>query len=130
MDIKSLRLFLGIIKHRSITKASKHLYIAQPALGLYLRRLEDEIGVELVTRHARGVTPTAAGLKLAEHAERLISQMHYIKNELQNLRDTPSGPVLVGLTHGTGQLLAAQLTKRVALRFVYGTRSVSLLQRC
>ena len=89
MDIKSLRLFLGIIKHRSITKASKHLYIAQPALGLYLRRLEDEIGVDLVTRHARGVTPTAAGLKLAEHAERLISQMHYIKNELQNLRDTP-----------------------------------------
>lgn len=117
MDIKSLRLFLGIIKHRSITKASKHLYIAQPALGLYLRRLEDEIGVELVTRHARGVTPTAAGLKLAEHAERLISQMHYIKNELQNLRDTPSGPVLVGLTHGTGQLLAAQLTKRVALDY-------------
>ena len=101
MDIKSLRLFLGIIKHRSITKASRHLYIAQPALGLYLRRLEDELGVELVTRHARGVTPTAAGLKLGEHAERLISQMHYIKNELQNLRDTPSGPALVGLTHGT-----------------------------
>ena len=32
MDIKSLRLFLGIIKHRSITKASRHLYIAQPPL--------------------------------------------------------------------------------------------------
>ena len=117
MDIKSLRLFLGIIKHRSITKASRHLYIAQPALGLYLRRLEDELGVELVTRHARGVTPTAAGLKLAEHAERLISQMHYIKNELQNLRDTPSGPALVGLTHGTGQLLAAQLVKRIAIEY-------------
>ncbi|NCW74892.1 MAG: LysR family transcriptional regulator, partial [Gammaproteobacteria bacterium] len=117
MDIKSLRLFLGIIKHRSITKASRHLYIAQPALGLYLRRLEDELGVELVTRHARGVTPTAAGLKLAEHAERLLSQMHYIKNELQNLRDTPSGPALVGLTHGTGQLLAAQLVKRIAIEY-------------
>ena len=52
----SLRLFL-IIK-RSITKAS-HLCIAQPALDLYLRRLEDELGVELVTRHAE-VTPTAA----------------------------------------------------------------------
>jgi LysR family nitrogen assimilation transcriptional regulator len=117
LDIKSLRLFLGIIKHRSITKASRHLYIAQPALGLYLRRLEDELGVELVTRHARGVTPSAAGLKLAEHAERLISQMHYIKNELQNLRDTPSGPALVGLTHGTGQLLAAQLIKRIALEY-------------
>ena len=115
MDIKSLRLFLGIIKHRSITKASRHLYIAQPALGLYLRRLEDELGVELVTRHARGVTPTAAGLKLAEHAERLLNQMYYIKNELQNLRDTPSGPALVGLTHGTGQLMAASLVKRIAI---------------
>jgi LysR family nitrogen assimilation transcriptional regulator len=115
LDIKSLRLFLGIIKHRSITKASRHLYIAQPALGLYLRRLEDELGVELVTRHARGVTPTAAGLKLAEHAERLLNQMYYIKNELQNLRDTPSGPALVGLTHGTGQLMAASLVKRIAI---------------
>ena len=57
MDIKQLRYFMGVLEAKSITKAAEHLYVAQPALGLQIRKLEEELGVELFVRHSRGVAP-------------------------------------------------------------------------
>jgi LysR family nitrogen assimilation transcriptional regulator len=109
MDIKGLRLFLGILRHGSITKASEHLHIAQPALGIHLRKLEEEIGAPLVQRHSRGVTPTEAGLLLAEHAEILLRQFTRAKQELMDYSRVARGRVTVGLTPSTIQTMSAEL---------------------
>jgi LysR family nitrogen assimilation transcriptional regulator len=61
MDVRQLKYFLRIVELKSFSEASKHLRIAQPALGLQVRKLEDELEVKLLERHARGVTPTSAG---------------------------------------------------------------------
>ena len=58
VDIKQLRYFMGVLEAKSITKAAEQLYVAQPALGLQIRKLEEELGVELFVRHSRGVAPT------------------------------------------------------------------------
>lgn len=126
MDIKSLRLFLGIRKYGSITKAAEHLHIAQPALGIHLRKLEEELGARLVERHSRGVTPTEAGELLAEHAEILLRQFSRAKQELMDYSRHARGRVSVGLTSSTIHAMSNDLLSMMRDR--YPEVSVSLTE--
>ena len=56
-----LRYFVVVADEGQITRAAKKLQIAQPALSHAIARLESQLGVELLERHPRGVTLTAAG---------------------------------------------------------------------
>ncbi len=112
MDIRQLRYFVRILEARSFTKASEKLRIAQPALGLQIRKLEDELGVQLLVRHSRGVSPTEAGLLLARHAEVLIKQLDRARQDLIDFSGPPRGSLSLGMTPTTSLVLAAALVKR------------------
>ena len=60
-EIRQLRYFLAVVEHGSVSRAAVELHLSQSALSETLRKLEVELGVELLTRGGRGVTPTAAG---------------------------------------------------------------------
>ena len=98
MDFRQLPYFLGVYEAKSITKASERLNVAQPALGLQVRKLEDELGVDLFFRHSRGVTPTEAGQLLAEHARVLLRQFERVRQDLIDFGGQPHGRVAVGMT--------------------------------
>lgn len=112
MNIKQLKYFVGVLKDRSITKAASRLFVAQPALGLQIRKLEEELNVELFVRHSRGVDPTEAGVRLAAHAEALIRQFERARQDMLEYGGEPQGRVTVGLTSGTCSLLASKLIAR------------------
>ena len=61
VSLKQLRYFVRIVECESISSASHNLNIAQTALGLQVRALEASLGVTLLTRHPRGVSPTVEG---------------------------------------------------------------------
>lgn len=113
MDLKGLRLFLGVLRHKSITRAAEHLYIAQPALGLQIRKLEEEFGLQLLQRHSRGVTPTEAGLLLARHAEILLRQAERAERDLLDYGTTARGRVSIGLSPTVSQVMAVVLVERI-----------------
>jgi DNA-binding transcriptional LysR family regulator len=56
-----LRYFVTVSEEGQITRAAKRLHLAQPALSQAIAQLESELGVELLTRHPRGVALTDAG---------------------------------------------------------------------
>ncbi len=127
MDVKQLRYFISIVELKSFSEASKRVRIAQPALGLQVRKLEDELGVKLLIRHARGVTPLESGLLLYEHAKIILRQIERAKNEVIDIADSPRGKIAIGLTPTVSMVIGASLVDEyhkacpnVSLRVVDG----------
>jgi len=127
MDLKQLRYFCKVAETNSMTRASDEVYISQPALGMQIKRLEEELDVTLFTRHSRGVTLTSAGRLLKSHADEILKRVEIAKQELRRYRLRPSGTVRVGVTPALGSVLAPNLleicferTPEIHLSFVQG----------
>lgn len=114
MDLRSLKLFLAVLDQGSITKASECVHVAQPALGLHIRKLEKELGLRLLERHSRGIRATEAGELLAQHAELILRHAEQAKAEMMNYSKVPSGTVVIGLTPIAREGLAVPLLERVS----------------
>lgn len=112
MTIKQLQYFLRIAELKSFSKAAAYLHVAQPALGLQVRKLEEELGVKLLNRHSRGVVPTEAGLLLRDHAVIILRQVERAKLSVTDLSGPPRGRIAVGVTPTLNLILAAQLVER------------------
>jgi LysR family hca operon transcriptional activator len=75
MELRHLRYFVAIAETGSLTTAAEQrLHTAQPSLSRQIRDLETEVGVQLLTRGARGVELTAAGRAFLEHARLALAQ--------------------------------------------------------
>ena len=76
MDLRHLRYFVAIAETGSVTVAAeRRLHISQPSLSRQIRDLEEEIGVKLFTRSARGVELTVSGRAFLDHARLALSQV-------------------------------------------------------
>lgn len=85
INFRQLNYFRKIIETGNITAAAEILRLAQPALGAQIRRLEEELNVELIVRHSRGVTPTEAGKTLYKHAQRILDDLEQTTREMKTL---------------------------------------------
>lgn len=72
IDGRRLHYFIVVADQGSLGRAAEVLHIAQPALTRQIRLLEDAVGAQLMTRTARGMVLTAAGLAYYKSARRLI----------------------------------------------------------
>ncbi len=117
MDIRQLRYFVGVLEARSLTKASGLLHVAQPALGAQIRNLERELGAKLLHRHARGVVPTAAGERLAQHAGDLLRQFDLVRQDLMHYATAPSGRVLLSVGRTIPRIVSATIAERCRIKF-------------
>src|SRR5256886_934407 len=73
VHLRYLRYFVAVGETRNLSRAAAQLHVAQPALSRQIRALERELGVELLERHPKGVTPTPAGEALIHGAPRILA---------------------------------------------------------
>jgi len=91
MDLTDLRLFLAVVEAGSITGGAARSNMALASASERLRSLEDSGGVNLLQRHARGVTTTEAGEALAHHARLILRQQALLHDELQEFASGARG---------------------------------------
>jgi LysR family transcriptional regulator, regulatory protein for tcuABC len=101
MDMRQLRYFVQIVESGSLAKASRQLFIAQPALSQQMARLEDEVGKALLVRSSRGVTPTDNGEALYHHAKFMLRQLDQAVSVARQETAALSGRVALGLAPTT-----------------------------
>src|SRR6202040_3309516 len=76
MELRHLRYFIAVTETGSLTEAAeRRLHTSQPALSRQIRDLEYEVGVELLSRGARGVELTVAGKVFLDHARLALMQV-------------------------------------------------------
>jgi LysR family nitrogen assimilation transcriptional regulator len=112
LDLRPLRHFTAIVEMGSLSRAAAHVGIAQPALSHQVAALEGELGVKLLHRGPRGVTPTDAGRTLYRHAQVLLRQLDQVRRAV-NLGDSVSGTVSVGLSVTTAEILSLPLLRKL-----------------
>ena len=117
MDLRQLRYFTQIVESGSLSKASRQLFIAQPALSQQLSKLEDEVGKPLLKRSSRGVAPTENGLALYHHARFMLRQLDQAMSIARQESGAVQGMVSVGLPATTVSALGLPLVRRVRERY-------------
>ena len=117
MDLRQLRYFTQIVESGSLSKASRQLFIAQPALSQQLSKLEVEVGKPLLNRSSRGVTPTENGLALYHHARFMLRQLDQALSIARKESGAVHGMVSVGLPATTVSALGLPLVRRVRERY-------------
>ena len=85
MDVRTLRAFVAVFEERNITAAATRLFITQPTLSTTIKTLEDELGVTLFVRQARGVEGTEAAHRLYPRAKRLIAEGRMPRGAMKDL---------------------------------------------
>jgi DNA-binding transcriptional LysR family regulator len=124
VELRQLEYFAAVARHRHFTRAAEELYVTQSALSQQVRRLEAELGLELLARGSRGVELTAAGADLLRHAESVIGTVAEARAEMDQHAGAERGLVRVAAVAADAPGLADALVGfhrahpgiRVALR--------------
>ncbi len=96
MELRHLRYFVAVAEALSFTKAAARLRVAQPALSRQVHDLEEEIGVDLLTRTSRGVTLTEEGKLLLSEARELLDRTEDMVRKVRALARGEYGELNVG----------------------------------
>lgn len=117
MDLRQLRYFLAISEAGSITRASSHIGVAQPALSLHIKTMEEELGTPLLIRSKAGVTPTEAGRLLIQRARAILDDVARTEDDIRTLDADPMGEVRIGLPGTISNIIAMPLIKAARARY-------------
>ncbi|AUC95564.1 LysR family transcriptional regulator [Bradyrhizobium sp. SK17] len=109
MDLRQLRYFIAIVEHGSFSRAAEALNVAQPALSLHVRNMEEELGSALLFRSSQGVVATEAGQILLRHARSVTDQLSAARHEIKGREAEPEGEVRLGLPGTISQTLSVPL---------------------
>jgi molybdate transport repressor ModE-like protein len=97
--LPSLLIFAEVAQRGSFTDAAQHLSMSKSAVSQHISRLEEQIGVQLLSRNTRGMALTAYGTKLLSRSELLKDQVELAFQELSSAEQTPSGLFCVTFPH-------------------------------
>jgi LysR family nitrogen assimilation transcriptional regulator len=109
MRSRQLECFVCICETGSITRAAAKLNIAQPALGVQLRTLEQEFGAKLLMRSPAGTVPTAAGRLFLDEARNILRKIDDLKRRLREVEGKKPQSVRIGMPASLTGHLASRL---------------------
>lgn len=115
-NLNDLLAFVTVARERSFTRAAARLGVSQSALSHAMRGLESRLGISLLSRTTRSVSPTEAGERLLSSIAPLLEQMEGEIASLNALRDKPSGTIRITTSdHPARTILLPVLEKLLPL---------------
>jgi DNA-binding transcriptional LysR family regulator len=104
MELRQLRYVEAVAAHRHFTRAAAAIGIAQPALSHQIKRLEQELGIELFERSRGGVRLTAAGETFLPRIRRALAELDAGRDEVAAFTGLEIGRVRLGAMQALGYL--------------------------
>jgi len=104
-----IRYFLAVANTGSLSAASEQLFVAVSAISRQIQRLENQVGVPLFARHARGMVLNEAGEIFARHVRKNLLDMEYALAEIKGLKAVRRTLIRVACTDGLAFTLLPRL---------------------
>jgi len=98
MQYRHLHYFVSVVEAGSFSRAASAIHVAQPALSQQIAQLEDQLGVSLLLRSARGVRPTAAGEVLYREASSILRRLQQLPGIVRSGTAGAKGIVRLGMS--------------------------------
>lgn len=114
MQIKSLEIFLKIVQLKSFSDTAKQLHTVQSNVTSHIKKLEDELGVEILYRQPP-IRPTRAGLQLYQYAEKIIHLQEEILASFEKTKTTIT-PLIIGSMETTAAVRLPAVLKNLQLK--------------
>lgn len=105
MNTKELQYFKMIADEKSISRAAKKLFIAQPSLSQYVKRIEESLGVQLFNRTSTGLNLTYAGERYYLMATQILKVYENFEFEISDINHLRTGHINIGITRLLGACL-------------------------
>jgi len=113
LELRHLRYFVAVAELGSVSRAAESLFIAQPPLSMQIKQLEEELGVPLLLRYARGVRLTAAGTVFLEQAKELLARAERAKQLARRQDSVAAGLARIGFVPSAGHTVVPRLVRRL-----------------
>src|SRR6202453_4685125 len=104
-DLGELAAFAAVAEERSFTRAAVRLGISQSALSHSIRGLEKRLGLQLLARTTRSVSPTAAGTALLQDLAPALERIERSLAEARKRRETPAGRIRLVLSRTASHMV-------------------------
>jgi DNA-binding transcriptional LysR family regulator len=112
MELREIKSFIEVADHQSFTKAAAHSYLAQPSLSKAVKKLEEELQVELFDRSTRHLWLTDAGRIVYQQGRKALASLAELTILLDELRNVETGEIKIGIPPLIGTLFFPDIARR------------------
>ncbi|NDF50498.1 MAG: LysR family transcriptional regulator [Betaproteobacteria bacterium] len=113
MTLTELKYIVALAREKHFGRAAEACFVSQPTLSVAIRKLEDELGVQLFERGTAGIQTTAIGDQLIEQAQKVLDEASVLKDLARQGRDPLAGPLRVGVIFTIGPYLLPWLVPQM-----------------
>ena len=117
LDIREYSYMLALVKSGSIIRAANELYITQPSLSVYIKRLENRIGLKLFQRIDGKISLTTAGEKYIEYAEKIVEIDARLMQELDIIKGNANEEVVLGISSIRSEVIFPRLLPMLKTKY-------------
>lgn len=113
MTLTDLRYLVALAHERHFGRAAEKCHVSQPTLSVAVKKVEDELGIQLFERSATEVKITETGRRIVIQAEKVLMEASQIQEIAAAGKDPLAGPLRVGVIYTIGPYLLPRLIPRV-----------------
>ena len=113
MTLTELRYIVAVAREQHFGRAAKSCFVSQPTLSIAIKKLEEELGVQLFERQSGEISVTPVGERIIEQAQRTLEAAEGVKQVAQQGKDQLSGPLRIGAIYTIGPYLFPELIPRL-----------------
>lgn len=117
MNLRDLEYLVAVADHRHFGRAAEASHVSQPTLSTQLKKLERELGVELIERNPRRILLTDAGARIVEQARQVLRETEAIRDIARQATDPEAGTVRMGLFPTLAPYLLPHVVPALHARF-------------
>ena len=128
MNITSLKYILYVDKYKSISKAADKLFISQPTLSQHIKKLEENLSIELFDRSSSPISLTYAGEVFIKYALKVLNLKNELDQELEDIKNFKAGRITIGISSSQGNCILPFVLPKYKKEFP--NIKINIIEKC